>query len=139
MFENRSQISETEVNAPTERSQNSSYEQTCFMLTKTVESQYSSSSRKNQLNGTCSGRIGNFLNIPSLKIKLDKKTAFCNSRTNLESHSFFVFEVTFWVGCVKADYPDYRVEVVEGRQNWLDTNFTAPTPPPFSLSEHRNI
>ena len=34
----------TEVNARTERSQ--SHEQTCFLLKKTVESQYSSSSRK---------------------------------------------------------------------------------------------
>ena len=46
MFENRSQQSKTEVNVRTERSQNSSHEQTCFLLKKTVESQYSSSSRK---------------------------------------------------------------------------------------------
>ena len=32
MFENRSQQSKTEVNARTERSQNSSHEQTCFLL-----------------------------------------------------------------------------------------------------------
>ena len=37
-----------EVNARTARSQNSSHEQTCFLLKKKpVESQYSSSSRKN--------------------------------------------------------------------------------------------
>ena len=46
MFENRSQQSKTEVNARTERSQNSSHEQTCFLLKKPVESQNSSSSRK---------------------------------------------------------------------------------------------
>ena len=46
MFENRSQQSKTEVNARAERSQNSSHEQTCFLLKKPVESQYSSSSRK---------------------------------------------------------------------------------------------
>ena len=46
MFENRSQQSKTEVNARTERSQNSSHEQTCFLLKKPVESHYSSSSRK---------------------------------------------------------------------------------------------
>ena len=34
MFENRSQQSKTEVNARTERSQNSSHEQTCFLLKK---------------------------------------------------------------------------------------------------------
>ena len=45
MFENRSQQSKTEVNARTERSQNSSHEQTC-VLKKPVESQYSSSSRE---------------------------------------------------------------------------------------------
>ena len=49
MFENRSQQSKTEVNARTERSQNSSHEQTCFLLKKKpVEYHYSSSSRKNQ-------------------------------------------------------------------------------------------
>ena len=36
MFEKRSQQSETEVNAQTERSQNSSHEQTRFLLKKTV-------------------------------------------------------------------------------------------------------
>ena len=36
----------TEVNARTERSQNSSHEPTFFLLRKPVESQYSSSSRK---------------------------------------------------------------------------------------------
>ena len=48
MFENRSQQSKTEVKARIERSQNSSHEQTCFLLKKNkpVESQYSSSSRK---------------------------------------------------------------------------------------------
>ena len=46
MFENRSQQSKTEVNARTERSQNSSHEQTCSLLKKNLESQYSSSSRK---------------------------------------------------------------------------------------------
>ena len=48
MFENRSQQSKTEVNARTERSKNSSQEQTCLktLLKKPVESQYSSSSRK---------------------------------------------------------------------------------------------
>ena len=47
MFENRSQQSKTEVNARTERSQNSSHEQTCFLLKKKpVEYHYSSSSRK---------------------------------------------------------------------------------------------
>ena len=46
MFENRSQQSKTEVKARIERSQNSSHEQTCFLLKKPVESQYSSSSRK---------------------------------------------------------------------------------------------
>ena len=46
MFENRSQRSKTEVNARTERSQNSSHEQSCFLLKKKrVESQYASSSR----------------------------------------------------------------------------------------------
>ena len=44
MFENRSQQSKTEVKARIEKSQNSSHEQT---WTKPVESQYSSSSRKN--------------------------------------------------------------------------------------------
>ena len=45
MFENRSQQSKTEVNARTERSQNSSHEQTSFLLKKKpVES----SSRKNR-------------------------------------------------------------------------------------------
>ena len=34
MFENRSQQSKMEVNARTERSQNSSHEQTCFLLKK---------------------------------------------------------------------------------------------------------
>ena len=34
MFENRSQISKTEVKARIERSQNSSHEQTCFLLKK---------------------------------------------------------------------------------------------------------
>ena len=49
MSENRSQQSKTELNARTERSQNSSHEQTCFLLKKKpVESHYSSSSRKNQ-------------------------------------------------------------------------------------------
>ena len=47
MFENRSQQSKTEVKARIERSQNSSHEQTCFLLKKRVEYQYSSSSRKN--------------------------------------------------------------------------------------------
>ena len=46
MFENRSQQSKTEVNARTERSQNSSHEQTCLLLKIPVESQHSSSSRK---------------------------------------------------------------------------------------------
>ena len=47
MFENRSQQSKTEVKARKERSQNSSHEQTCFLLKKKpVEYQYSSSSRK---------------------------------------------------------------------------------------------
>ena len=46
MFENRSQQSKTEVNARTERSQNSSHEQTCFLLKKKpVETQCSSSNR----------------------------------------------------------------------------------------------
>ena len=48
MFENRSQQSKTEVKARIQRSQNSSHEQTCFLLKKKpVESHYSSSSRKN--------------------------------------------------------------------------------------------
>ena len=46
MFENRSQQSKMEVKVRIERSQNSSHEQTCFLLKKTVEYQYSSSSRK---------------------------------------------------------------------------------------------
>ena len=46
MFENRSQQSKTEVKARIERSQNSSHEQTCFLLKKPIEYQYSSSSRK---------------------------------------------------------------------------------------------
>ena len=46
MFENRSQQSKTELKARIERSQNSSHEQTCFLLKKPVEYQYSSSSRK---------------------------------------------------------------------------------------------
>ena len=41
MFENRSQQSKTEVNARTDRSQNWSHEQSCFLLKKPVESQYS--------------------------------------------------------------------------------------------------
>ena len=45
MFENRSQQSKTEVKARIERSQNSSHQQTCFLLKKKpVESQYSFSS-----------------------------------------------------------------------------------------------
>ena len=36
MFENRSQQSITEVNARTEKSQNSSHEQTCFLLKNTA-------------------------------------------------------------------------------------------------------
>ena len=47
MFENRSQQSKTEVKARIERSQNSSHEQTCFLLKKPLEYQYTSSSRKN--------------------------------------------------------------------------------------------
>ena len=35
MFENRCQQSKTEVNVRTERSQNSSHDQTCFLLKKT--------------------------------------------------------------------------------------------------------
>ena len=145
MFENRSQQSKTEVNARKERSQNSSSEQTCFLLKKTVESQYSSSSLKNQFNGTCSGHIGNFLNIPYLKIKLDKKIAYCNHRTHLESRSFFVFEVTLRL---------HTSWMCEGRlsrlSSWgrgrsselLDTKLysppSTPPPPPFSISEHQN-
>ena len=37
MFENRSQQSKTEVKARIERSQNSSHEQTCFLLKKIPE------------------------------------------------------------------------------------------------------
>ena len=36
MFENRSQQSKTEVKAQIERSQNSSHEQTCFLLKKNI-------------------------------------------------------------------------------------------------------
>ena len=36
MFENRSQQSKTELNTRIERSQNSSHEQTCFLLKKTL-------------------------------------------------------------------------------------------------------
>ena len=36
MFENRSRQTKVEVNARTERSQNSSHEQTCFPLKKTA-------------------------------------------------------------------------------------------------------
>ena len=40
---------------------------------------------------------------------------------------------------MKGDYPDYRVEAEEGRQNWLDPNFTAhPQPPTPSLSPFRS-
>ena len=43
---------------------------------------------------------------------------------------------------MKGDYPDYRVVAEEGSQNRLDPNLTAhpqPAPPPFRLSDHRNI
>ena len=36
MFENRSQQSKTEVKARTQRSQNSSHEQTCFLLKEKI-------------------------------------------------------------------------------------------------------
>ena len=39
---------------------------------------------------------------------------------------------------MKGDYPDYRVEAEEGRQNRLDPNFTAHPQPPSSLSPFRS-
>ena len=39
---------------------------------------------------------------------------------------------------MKGDYPDYRIEAEEGRQNRLDPNFTAHPQPPSSLSPFRS-
>ena len=72
MFENGSQQSNAEVNARTEKSQNSSHEQTCFLLKKPVESQYSSSSlEKNRKNS-----------------KHQNKIAVCEQKDNNEKASF---------------------------------------------------
>ena len=35
---------------------------------------------------------------------------------------------------MKGDYPDYRVEAEEGRQNRLDPNFTAQPQPPLPVA-----